>query len=82
MQTRDAGEGWHNLNNILPIPECLDDAISTQKRNMIAFINISQNMRANLKRDNYVCIIMSKYTYRPMRPRVVGLVFYHTTYTI
>ena len=59
MQTQDTGEGWHNFHKILATPECLDEAMSTQKKDLIAFINISQKMRANLKRDNYVCIIMS-----------------------
>ena len=66
MQTPDTGEDWHNFHNILPILECLDDAMSTQKRNLIACITISQNTRANLKRVDYVCIIVSKYTYRPI----------------
>lgn len=39
-------------------------------------------MRPHLKRDNYVCILMSQDTYRPMRDGVVDLVFYNTTYNV
>ena len=74
MQTRDAVVCLHNFREFSHSPEFLENCGNTEK---VCFCNIFLKNTREYKTSQGVYIISSKYTYRPMRARVVSQVFYN-----